>query len=161
MKIEAAVGGTWLAGGMRFEKTIWFFAQRRHGSFRFFCILLFKSQYLRLQREASEASLRSRQVEQHNATREQAGVKGGSKKWQRSWWKVLSVQFPGATCYNLDHIGSKRKQIDQLQDLCNCSCKVIFWTSVRSLRVRQIGRLAQLGLVFELLRAGFKYQWLY
>jgi hypothetical protein len=43
----------------------------------FFCILLCKSQYLRLQTEASEASLRSRQVEQ-------AGVKGGSKKWRRS-----------------------------------------------------------------------------
>ena len=83
MKIEAAVGGTWLAGGMRFEKTIWFFAQRRHGSFRFFCILLFKSQYLRLQREASEASLRSRQVEQHNATREQAGVKDSNRGEQK------------------------------------------------------------------------------
>ena len=50
----------------------------------FFCILLCKSQYLRLQTEASLASLRSRQVEQHNATREQAGVNGGSKKLQRS-----------------------------------------------------------------------------
>ena len=75
---------------------------------------------------------------------------------------ILLIQFPGAICYNkLDHIGSKRKQIDQLQDLCNCSCKllfaskVIFWTSVRSVRVRQIGRLAQLGLVKKLLRAGY------